>query len=131
MSRFTGFSEKSFLKKSEIWANYGKWCYRFKFLEGIRLHWLFHAGFGEIRFLKWRDVINSNSSLFLLFGNINRQLRDILLNRKNHFSLKIKKDFNKNQYFICQILKSECWDPPTHSHQFEANYGKIQHVTDP
>ena len=26
-----------------------------KFLEGIRLHLLFHAGFGEIRFLKWRD----------------------------------------------------------------------------
>ena len=27
---------------------YGQWCYRFKFLEGIRLHWLylFHAGFG-------------------------------------------------------------------------------------
>ena len=30
-------------------------------LEGIRLHWLFHASFEEIRFLKWRDVINSNS----------------------------------------------------------------------
>ena len=23
--------------------------------------WLFHAGFGEIKFLMWRDVINSNS----------------------------------------------------------------------
>ena len=40
---------------------YGQWCYRFKFLEGIRLHWLFHAGFGEIRLLKWYDVIISNS----------------------------------------------------------------------
>ena len=30
---------------------YGQWCYSFKFLEGIRLHWLFHAGFGEVRFL--------------------------------------------------------------------------------
>ena len=60
--RFAGFSEKSFFKKnkSEIWAKYGLWCYHFKFLEEIRLHWLFHRGFGEIRFLKWHDVINSN-----------------------------------------------------------------------
>ena len=42
-----------FLKKSEIWAKYGQWCYCFKFLEEIRLHWLFHVGFGEIRFLIW------------------------------------------------------------------------------
>ena len=43
------------------WSIYGQWCYHFKFLEEIRLHWLFHMGFGEIRFLKWHDVINSNS----------------------------------------------------------------------
>ena len=36
-------------------------CYRFKFLEEIRLHWLFRVGFGEISFLKWHDVIISNS----------------------------------------------------------------------
>ena len=30
---------------------FGQWCYSFKFLEGIKLHWLFHAGFGEVRFL--------------------------------------------------------------------------------
>ena len=36
-------------------------CYRFKFLEGIRLHWLFHSGFWEIRFLRRCDVINWNS----------------------------------------------------------------------
>ena len=30
---------------------YGQWCYSFKFLEGIKLHWLFHAGFGEVGFL--------------------------------------------------------------------------------
>ena len=42
---------------------YGQWCYRFKFLEGIRLHWLyvFHAGFDEIRFLKSCNLISSNS----------------------------------------------------------------------
>ena len=44
----------------EIWPKYGQWCYRFKFLQEIRLHWLL-VGFGEIRFLKWHDVINSNS----------------------------------------------------------------------
>ena len=68
MSRFTGFSEKSlsFLKKSETWAKYGQWCYRFKFLEEIRLHWLFHMGFEEIRLLKWHDVINSNSWLLAI-----------------------------------------------------------------
>ena len=35
---------------------YGQWCYRFKFLQWITLHWLFHAGFGEIRFLKWLTI---------------------------------------------------------------------------
>ena len=30
-----------------------------KFLERVRLYWLFHVGFGEIRFLKSRDAINS------------------------------------------------------------------------
>ena len=39
----------------------GSECYRFKFLEGIRLHWLFYVGLGEIRFLKWHNVISSNS----------------------------------------------------------------------
>ena len=56
MFRFTGFSEKSFFFKEKIWnmgEEYGQWCYRFKFLERIRLHWMFHEGFGEIRFLKW------------------------------------------------------------------------------
>ena len=52
-----------FLKKNLKygWSSMGNGCYRFKFLEEIRLHWLFHVGFGEIRFLKWHDVINSNS----------------------------------------------------------------------
>ena len=54
--------EKSLKKnRSEKWAKYGQWCYRFKFLKGIRLHRMFHAGFGELRFLKWREVTNSNS----------------------------------------------------------------------
>ena len=49
-------------KKSEIWVKYAQWCYRFKFVEAIRLHWLSHVGFGESRFLNWcNQVINSNS----------------------------------------------------------------------
>ena len=63
MSKFTGFSEK---ERSEIWAKYRQWCYRFEFLEEIRLHWLFHVSFGEIRFLKWHGVINSNSWLLAI-----------------------------------------------------------------
>ena len=56
-------SEKSFFlkKKSEIWTKYGQWCYRCKSFEEIRLHRLFHVDFGEIRYLKSHDVINSNS----------------------------------------------------------------------
>ena len=46
----------------------------FKFLEGIRLHWMFHAGFWEIRFLKWRDVINSNSWFLAIFKGFSEGL---------------------------------------------------------
>ena len=60
MSSFNEFSEEPIFLKN-IWNvdeeyEHGQWCYRFKFLEWITLHWLFHAGFGEIRFLKWCDV---------------------------------------------------------------------------
>ena len=64
MSRFTRFSEESFLLiKSEIWANsMGSDAIVLNFSKELaRLHWMFHAGFREIRFLKWRDVISSNS----------------------------------------------------------------------
>ena len=72
---------------------YEQWCYRFKFLEGIRLHWhWFHAGFGEIRFLKWRDVINSNS---WLFGNIKWVSRRFTFIQANIFFLKLKSILTK------------------------------------
>ena len=74
MSRFTGFSETSlFLKKSEIWEKImgPVKYYRFKFLEGIRLHWLYHTNFGEIRFLKWFDAINSNSWFLAILKGFN------------------------------------------------------------
>ena len=38
-----------------------------KFLEEIRLHWLFYAGFGEIKFSEWRDVYIQFK--FLVLGN--------------------------------------------------------------
>ena len=114
MSRFTGFSEKSFFKKKrcKIWAKCGQWCYRFKFLEGIRLHWLFHTDFGEIRFLKRRETYQFK---FFIFGNVKKVFRRFAFIQANIFFLnKMKKDFNKNPYFMCQILTSECYThPPT------------------
>ena len=96
MSKFTGFSEKSLFKKSEIiWAKYGQWCYRFKFPKGIRLHWLSDTGFLE--------RLDFKSEVMY---------------------------FNKNRYFMCQILMSEL-DPPIHLRQFEANCGKIWYIRDP
>ena len=66
--------------------------------------WLFHASFGEMRFLKWRDVINS-----IFFGDIKRVFRKFTFIQANIFFLvEIKTDFNKNRYFMCQILMSEC-----------------------
>ena len=32
---------------------------------------------------------------------------------------------------MCQILNTRVLDPTTHSHQFDANYGKIPSVSDP
>ena len=93
-----------FLKKSEIWAKYGQWCYRLKSLEGIRLYSVIHAGFGEIRFLKLRDVINSNSWFLGILNEFSEGLRLFKL----IFFLKLKKGFNKNRYFMPQILTSEC-----------------------
>ena len=101
-----------FLKKqktSEIWSKYCQWCYRFTYLEGIRLQWLFHAGFGEMKFLKLRDVINSNSWFLAMLKGFSEGLPLFKL------TIFLKKYFNKNWYLMCQILTSECWThPPTH-----------------
>ena len=87
-----------------LWAKYGQWCYRFKFFEEIRLHWLFNVGFGEIRFLKWHYVTNSNS----WFLAILKEFSGLPLFKLILFFLKIKYDFNKNCYFMCRILTPEC-----------------------
>ena len=85
---------------------YEQCCYRFKFLEGIRIHWLFHAGLGEIRFLKGRDVINSNSWFFAI---LNRFSEGLPLLKLIFFFLKIKKDFKKMD--VSNLLQSA---RPTH-----------------
>ena len=58
-----------------------------------------HADFGEIRFLKWNDVINLNSWFLAILKGFSECLPLFKLT----FFLKIKKDFNKNRYFMCQI----------------------------
>ena len=48
-------------------------------------------------------------------------------------TLRIKKSFNKNRYFIFHIsnLNVGVLDSPTHLRQFDANCGKIRYVSDP
>ena len=98
-----------FFFKYEIWVKYGQWCYHFKFLEEIRLHWLFHVGFGEIRFFKWHDVINSNSGLL---ANI-KEFSGLALFKLIFFFLKLNSILTKNWCFMCQILTPEAACPPT------------------
>ena len=58
MSRFTGFSEKSLKKCDQKYGrSMGSDAIALNFSKEIH----FHAAFADIRFLKWRDVINSNS----------------------------------------------------------------------
>ena len=179
MSRFTGFSENYYyyfvLKSLKHGRSMGSFAISLS-LEGIRLHWLFHALFGEIFLLcfleydpapcssffffltyvlwntilwntilllllfffwrlhyflyiilKWRDVINWNSWFLATVKGFSKGL----LLFKQIFFMKIKTDFNKSWYFMCQILTWEVLDPPTHSRQFDGNCGKIRYVRDP
>ena len=47
-----------------------------------------------------------------------------------YFFLKIKKYLNKNQYFMSNLNVRQL-DSPTRLHQFDANCGTIQYVSDP
>ena len=108
MSRFIGVSEKSvFLKKNLKygWSSMGSGCYRLKFLAEIRLHWLFHVGFGEIRFIKRHDVINSNS----WFWAILREFSGFLLFMLIFFFLKLNIILT-NIYISC--VETRVLDPP-------------------
>ena len=99
------FFKKKNLKYGQI---NGQWCYRFKFLEVIRLQchwqWLFHVDFGEISLLKWHDEINSNSWILAILKEL------FFFNIKGFLLLKhkIKKGFNKIWYLTFQILMPEC-----------------------
>ena len=95
-----------FKKKSEIWSIYGRSdAIALNFLK--KLHWLFHVGFGEIRFLKWHDV-SIQSLGFWQYQKLSGLPLFQLINLINIYFLKIKQDFNKNWYFMCQILTPEC-----------------------
>ena len=50
---------------------YGQWCYHFKFLEEIRLHWLFMWALDRLDF----KVAWCNQFKFLVLGNIKRVFR--------------------------------------------------------
>ena len=86
-----------------------------------RLHYFLYI------ILKWRDVINWNSWFLATVKGFSKGL----LLFKQIFFMKIKTDFNKSWYFMCQILTWEVLDPPTHSRQFDGNCGKIRYVRDP
>ena len=47
-----------------------------------------------------------NQFKFFVFGNIKKVFRKFAFIQANIFILKIKKDFNKNRYFMSQILTS-------------------------
>ena len=102
-------------------------CITLNFLKELDSNgWLFHASFGEIRFLKWRDVINSIFSFLAISKEFSERLPVFKL---IFFFLKIKKDFNKNRYFMSQLFIGVL-DQTTHL-QFDANCGKIRYVSDP
>ena len=81
-----------------------------KVLEEIRLHWLFYAGFGEIKFSEWRDVYIQFK--FLVLGNNKRVFRRFAFIQVNIFFLKSKRIITKKWYIMSPIL-----DPAIHLHQ--------------
>ena len=87
MSGFTRTFEKiKKIKQTEIWVKYVH--YRFKFLNRIGLHRLFHAGFWEIISLKWGRSFKQFE--FLVFGR-NKFSRRFAFTQTNIFFHKIKK----------------------------------------
>ena len=54
----------------ETWT-VDNWRYCFKFLDGIKTRDCF-MGFGEIRFLKWHDLNNSNSWFLAIVNGISQ-----------------------------------------------------------
>ena len=75
-------------------AKYGQWRYRYTFLEGIRLHWLLHAGFWRDYILNWCDV-PTQIFKFLVFGNIKSVFIRFAFIQVNFFFLKLKSILTK------------------------------------
>ena len=102
-SRFTGFSEKSFFffnKNLKNGQSIGSDAIALNFSKELdSTDSTDHADFGEIKFLKWNDVINLNSWFLAILKGFSECSPFFKLT----YFLKIKKDFNKNRYFMCQI----------------------------
>ena len=85
MSDLLDFLRNLFLKKKkEKTEIYAKWAVILS-LSISRKNYnplTFHADFGQIRFLKWRDVIDSNS---WFFGNIKRVFKRFAFIQANYF----------------------------------------------
>ena len=67
---------------------YEQWCYHFKFLEGVRLHWL------TVPCRFWRDQIFKvtwcSQFKFMGFGNMKRVFRRLAHIQANIFFIKLK-----------------------------------------
>ena len=101
---------------------YGQWCYRFEILEEIRLHWLFYVGFGEIRILKWHDVMNSNFWFLAILKEFSGlSLFKLIFFPKNKILTKID----------ISCVKSYQSARPTHPHASIRHSGKIRYDSYP
>ena len=96
---------KIFFLKKEIWnmgEEYGQWCCRFKFLKGIRLHWLYELHAGEMFKVMW-----FNKFKFFVFGNIKRVFgRFSFTIQTNIFFLKLKMNLTKADISCVKYLNS-------------------------
>ena len=90
------FSEKSFFKKSLRYESkyaMGSHAIALNFSKkSDSTDWLFHTGFEEIRFLKWRDVINSDSCFLAILKGFSEGLP---LFKLIFFFLKLKRILTK------------------------------------
>ena len=122
------FQRNLFKKKKEIW-NFGEvWA-----VDAITLNFLTKLdstdcsmGLGDIRYLKWHDVNNSNSWFLTILNGFSEGFSLFKLIKKK----KLKSIFKKIDISSVKSNIREL-EPPTHSRQFDANWGKIRYVSNP
>ena len=108
MSIFTGFSEKTFFKKYlKYWQSMSSDAFALNFWKELYCTDCSMRVLVRLIF----KVTCCNRFKFLVFGNIKRVSRRFFFIQLIFF-LKMKKGFNKNRCFMCQILKSECQAHP-------------------